>query len=124
MKPAALSLIAAGTAMGFGCAFAVSLTMPFETESVRGPGGNYSLIHRNIWGRSLSVESHFHFEDESTSPPTPMERWESGPYLDETREGRWVVKNKRQSDPTWTEATVWYLHGTEVSQAEYEKPSE
>ncbi len=120
MRPATVVLIATGTALTLAALLVASLTLPLRTDTVRGAGGYYSIIDQDLWGQTLMVTTIHEYHDETVNPPVSMEFWESGPYRDHNREGRWILKSKNTGDPTWSERIVWYLHGREVSEDEWD----
>ena len=121
MRPVTLALIAVGSALVLGTLLTVSIAMPMRSERVRGPPGSHSHVIQNIWGQSLLMSTFREYEDKTTTPPTPMDFYEMGPYRNGAREGRWDLKVKRTADPTWSVKTIWFLHGQEVSEDEWEK---
>jgi hypothetical protein len=121
MRPATLALTAAGLTLALGSLLAASLMLPLRTTTGRGPGGYYTIINENLWGQSLTWTNWHEYLDETVDPPVMLEFWESGPYREEQREGRWTLKSKHAGDPSWSERIVWYLHGREVSEDEWDR---
>lgn len=121
MRPVTVTLIAVGSALLLGTLLTVSFVKPMRSEIVPGPPDTQSRVYRNIWGQSLVMTTLREYEDQTTTPPTPMDSIESGPFRNDAREGRWNLQTKRTSDLIWNVKTTWYLHGIEVSEEEWDK---
>jgi hypothetical protein len=119
MRPATLTLIVAGMALAVGSGMVASFMLPVRSTIIPSPGGYVTTFEQNCWGQTLAMSVYREFPAVMTN--ALYETWESGPFRNAMREDRWMMKSKRKGDLVWTEKIVWYLHGSEVSEDEWER---
>lgn len=128
MRPTTIALIVTGVALVLAGIWA-SLVVPLRTTVMthhHSIGALFIDTYRlNLWGKPLHITRHVTYASEDQKPHGDgvgpiADEWIEAGAVDWPRghHGPWT--RRERNGTTWTETTVWYISGKQVTREEWE----